>query len=280
MKIDLVLTAHPTEVKRRTIIQKYTKVNNVIDKFSNENNLKTETKLLNHYLYEEITSIWKTDEIKRTRPTSVEEAKWGLAVIEDSLWDAVPKICSRLNKIVQQYTKKALPTKYSPITFGSWMGGDRAAKLYEKELTKLIQDLSMHECSQNLINKVGKSPEPYRVYLRPIRNKMKSTQKEIELHLNGKKPLNNRNMVQSINEVINPLNEVYDSLCSVNCDVIANGVVEAVKELGVKVPVVVRLEGTNANEAQTILEDSGVSIITAKGMKDAAEKVVSAALGS
>ena len=66
----------------------------------------------------------------------------------------------------------------------------------------------------------------------------------------------------------------------VRCDRVANGVVEAVKELGLDVPVVVRLEGTNAEEAQIILEQSGVSIIPAVGMKDAAEKVVSAALGS
>ena len=66
----------------------------------------------------------------------------------------------------------------------------------------------------------------------------------------------------------------------VRCERVANGVVEAVKELGLDVPVVVRLEGTNAEEAQIILEQSGVSIIPAKGMKDAAEKVVSAALGS
>ena len=66
----------------------------------------------------------------------------------------------------------------------------------------------------------------------------------------------------------------------VRCDRVANGVVQAVKELGLDVPVVVRLEGTNAKEAQIILEQSGVSIIPAKGMKDAAEKVVSAALGS
>ena len=66
----------------------------------------------------------------------------------------------------------------------------------------------------------------------------------------------------------------------VRCDRVANGVVEAVKELGLDVPVVVRLEGTNAEEAQIILEQSEVSIIPAKGMKDAAEKVVSAALGS
>lgn len=64
----------------------------------------------------------------------------------------------------------------------------------------------------------------------------------------------------------------------VRCDRVANGVVQAVTELGLKVPVVVRLEGTNADEAQTILKKSGVSIIPATGMKDAAKKVVNAAL--
>ena len=65
----------------------------------------------------------------------------------------------------------------------------------------------------------------------------------------------------------------------VRCDRVANGVVQAVKELGLEVPVVVRLQGTNAEEARTILRESGVSIIPAVSMKDAAEKVVKAALG-
>ena len=64
----------------------------------------------------------------------------------------------------------------------------------------------------------------------------------------------------------------------VRCDRVANGVIQAVKELGLNVPVVVRLEGTNADIAQNILSESGVSILPAAGMKDAAEKVVNAAL--
>ncbi len=66
----------------------------------------------------------------------------------------------------------------------------------------------------------------------------------------------------------------------VRCDRVANGVVQAVTELGLKVQVVVRLEGTNAKEAQEILAKSGVDIIPAVGMKDAAQKVVNAALGN
>ena len=60
----------------------------------------------------------------------------------------------------------------------------------------------------------------------------------------------------------------------VRCDRVANGVVEAVKELGLDVPVVVRLEGTNSEEAKEILARSNLSIIPASDMKDAALKVV------
>jgi succinyl-CoA synthetase beta subunit len=58
------------------------------------------------------------------------------------------------------------------------------------------------------------------------------------------------------------------------CDVVASGVVEASKALGIKVPVVVRLEGTNVEQGQQILQKSGLNFIVADGMKDAAEKVV------
>ena len=58
------------------------------------------------------------------------------------------------------------------------------------------------------------------------------------------------------------------------CDIIATGVVNAVKEIGIKVPVVVRLEGTNVEEGKAILKNSGLAVIPADGMKDAAEKII------
>ncbi len=61
------------------------------------------------------------------------------------------------------------------------------------------------------------------------------------------------------------------------CDIVASGVVEAAKSIGVKVPVVVRLEGTNVEQGQEILRNSGMKFTVAQGMKDAAEKVVALA---
>ena len=63
----------------------------------------------------------------------------------------------------------------------------------------------------------------------------------------------------------------------VRCDMVANGVVAAAKNLGVSIPIVARLEGTNVEEGRRVLRDSGINILTAEGMADAAEKVVSAA---
>ncbi len=63
------------------------------------------------------------------------------------------------------------------------------------------------------------------------------------------------------------------------CDVVAEGVVAAAKDVGVKVPVVVRLEGTNVEQGREILKQSGLAFRVADGMRDAAEKAVAAAAG-
>ena len=58
------------------------------------------------------------------------------------------------------------------------------------------------------------------------------------------------------------------------CDVIANGVVEAVEQVGLEVPLVVRLEGTNVELGKRIIDESGLNVISAEGMKDGARKIV------
>ena len=171
--------------------------------------------------------------MKRSKPSPLDEARWGLAIIEDSLWDTIPKVYKRLNDIFRKNLNKDLPRTFNPIQFGSWMGGDRdgnpnvtaevtkkviffsrwqAAKLYEKELTKLIQDLSMEECSKKIRKIVGKTYEPYRVYLRPIRDKIRKTHQLIESHLNKNVPLKEKELLQDKNEILRPLREIRDSL--------------------------------------------------------------------
>jgi succinyl-CoA synthetase beta subunit len=66
----------------------------------------------------------------------------------------------------------------------------------------------------------------------------------------------------------------------VRCDVIADGIIEAVEQIGVNVPVVVRLEGNNAEIGSDKLSESGLNIISASGLEDAAKLVVGASKGS
>ena len=244
LNIGIVLTAHPTEVKRRTLIQKYHNIIEILEQRNLLKNYPSKMKILDKKLFDELTIIWNTDDLKRFKPSPFDEAKWGLAIIEDSLWDTIPKVYRRLNSIFVQNMGKGLPKNFNPIEFGSWMGGDRdgnpnvtaevtkkvillsrweAAKLYEKALTKLISSYSMEKCSKKIKRKVGKSFEPYRVFLRPLRDKMRTTHRSIEQYLVNNKSLDNRKLLNSREEILKPLRVVRESLEQNQNENIASG---------------------------------------------------------
>ena len=244
LNIGIVLTAHPTEVKRRTLIQKYHNVIEILEQRDLLKSFPSKLKILDKKLFDELTIIWNTDELKRFKPSPFDEARWGLAIIEDSLWDTIPKVYRRLNSIFVQNMDKGLPKNFNPIEFGSWMGGDRdgnpyvtadvtrqvillsrweAAKLYEKALTKIIRSYSMEKCSKKILNKAGKTHEPYRVFLRPLRDKMRITHRSIEQHLVNKKPLDQKKLLSSREEILKPLRVVRESLEQNQNENIASG---------------------------------------------------------
>ena len=244
LNIGIVLTAHPTEVKRRTLIQKYHKIMEILEARDLLKIYPSKLKILDKKLFDELTIIWNTDDLKRYKPSPFDEARWGLAIIEDSLWDTIPKVYRRLNSIFVQNIDKGLPKNFNPIEFGSWMGGDRdgnpnvtaevtkqvillsrweAAKLYEKTLTKIIRSYSMEKCSKKISRKVGKTHEPYRVYLRPLRDKMRITHRTIEQHLVRKKPLNKKKLLSTREEILKPLRVVRESLEQNKNENIASG---------------------------------------------------------
>ena len=244
LDIGIVLTAHPTEVKRRTLIQKYHKIIEILEQRDLLKAFPSKLELLDKKLFDELTIIWNTDDLKRSKPSPFDEARWGLAIIEDSLWDTIPKVYRRLNSIFFKNMNKNLPKNFNPIQFGSWMGGDRdgnpnvtadvtrevillsrweAAKLYEKALTKIIRSYSMDKCSKKIQNKVGKSYEPYRVFLRPLRDKMRITHRSIEQHLVNKKPLDRNKLLTTREEILKPLRIVRESLEENQNENIASG---------------------------------------------------------
>ena len=244
LNIGIVLTAHPTEVKRRTLIQKYHKIIEILEQRELLKDYPSQLKILENQLFDELTIIWNTDDLKRTKPSPFDEARWGLAIIEDSLWDTIPKVYRKLNSIFVRNMNKNLPKNFNPIVFGSWMGGDRdgnpnvtaevtrkvillsrweAAKLYEKALTKIIRSYSMEKCSKKILKKVGNSFEPYRIFLRPLRDKMRITHRLIEQHLVQKKPLDQKKLLSSREEILRPLRVVRESLEQNQNENIASG---------------------------------------------------------
>lgn len=119
LKIELVLTAHPTEVSRRTLIQKYDGINNALSKFDQQKLTPRERQAVLADLKQLISSAWQTDEIRQHRPTPIDEAKWGFTTIEQTLWNAVPKFIRELNGMVQAQCGQNLPLNIAPVRFAS-----------------------------------------------------------------------------------------------------------------------------------------------------------------
>ncbi|USI28139.1 phosphoenolpyruvate carboxylase [Alteromonas macleodii] len=243
LNIDLVLTAHPTEVTRRTLIHKHKELANCLQAIHQESLNDVERKKIETRIADLIAQAWHTEEIRSVRPTPVDEARWGFSVIENSLWEAVPDFMRELDGRLNEDYEVSLPLDASPVQFSSWMGGDRdgnpfvtskvteqvlllarkrAAKLFAIDLDRLQVELSMYDCNDALREKVGDANEPYRALLRPLVDKFVATRDGISDYLAGKNP-DTSNWVESDDELIEPLMLCYQSLLDCGMQVVANG---------------------------------------------------------
>ncbi|ENX38484.1 phosphoenolpyruvate carboxylase [Acinetobacter sp. NIPH 2100] len=244
LKIELVLTAHPTEVSRRTLIQKYDDITDCLSQLDQQKLTPRERQQTIATLKQLVSSAWQTDEIRQHRPTPVDEAKWGFATIEQSLWNAVPKFIRELNELTQQHCEQTLPLSIAPIRFASWIGGDRdgnpnvthqvtqevlwlsrwqAADLYLRDIENLRWELSIQSCSEELTQALGyEHPEPYREYLRETRERLKATRAWLAHRLQGTEA-DDSNIIRNKDELLAPLLLCYRSLIDSNLAEIANG---------------------------------------------------------
>ncbi|HAM18364.1 MAG TPA: phosphoenolpyruvate carboxylase, partial [Alteromonas macleodii] len=243
LNIDLVLTAHPTEVTRRTLIHKHKELADCLQAVHQASLSEVERKKIETRIADLIAQAWHTEEIRSVRPTPVDEARWGFSVIENSLWEAVPDFMRELDGRLNEDYKVSLPLDASPVQFSSWMGGDRdgnpfvtskvteqvlllarkrAAKLFAIDLDRLQVELSMYDCNDALREKVGDANEPYRALLRPLVNKFVATRDGISDYLAGKNP-DTSSWIESDDELIEPLMLCYQSLLDCGMQVVANG---------------------------------------------------------
>ncbi len=243
LNIDLVLTAHPTEVTRRTLIHKHKELADCLQAVHQASLSDVERKKIETRIADLIAQAWHTEEIRSVRPTPVDEARWGFSVIENSLWEAVPDFMRELDGRLNEDYDVSLPLDSSPVQFSSWMGGDRdgnpfvtskvteqvlllarkrAAKLFAIDLDRLQVELSMYDCNEELREQVGDANEPYRALLRPLVNKFIATRDGIADYLAGKNP-DTSNWIESDDELIEPLMLCYKSLLDCGMQVVANG---------------------------------------------------------
>ena len=242
LKIDLVLTAHPTEITRRSLINKHLEIENLLSQLELKGHTEREQSGLEARLEELIAQIWHTLDFREHQPTPVDEAKWGLAVIENSLWDSVPNYMRRLESTSRAATDNNLALDFSPISFSFWMGGDRdgnpnvtakitrqvimlcrwkALDLYINELTQLIDDLSMSRCDQALADFTNQAREPYRHVMRKLRTDLRIAIADLERQISGEPSHGIK--APNFDQLWQPLKLCYDSLHNCGMDRIARG---------------------------------------------------------
>ena len=243
LNIQLVLTAHPTEVTRRTLIQKYEEIFNALNDLDTQPHEYEKDRVLEH-LKRVIAQIWYTDEIRQQKPTPEDEAKWGYSVIEGSLWQALPRFYREVDQLLAKRNIPPLPIHINPIKFHSWMGGDRdgnpnvtakvtrnvlllgqwmAADLYLRNLDVLVNTLSMDQCNDTLKAVVGDIKEPYRHLLHELRERLRETQNSVSKQLKHPERSFNKPPISHISSLIEPLKLCYDSLIECGMHIVANG---------------------------------------------------------
>ena len=210
LRIELVLTAHPTEVQRRRLVQKHNRIAAALATRDRADLTVPEREELLTSIRREIVTAWETSEVRERQPTPLDEVRSGLIVFEQSLWDALPRYVQSLDRALRGATGSGLPIDAAPLRFGSWIGGDRdgnpnvtptvtrracllsrwaASGLYLQEIDAVRDELSIESATPELREIVGDAHEPYRELLRGVRARMLDTQRWTEAALRTEEEL-------------------------------------------------------------------------------------------
>ena len=178
LRVELVLTAHPTEATRRTVLEAHRRIAALLTRLDDEGTPLSERQRLEDALAEEITLLWQTDEIRSKRPRVVDEIRQGLWFFEQSFWNAIPEL--------ERALVERLAGAGEALRFGTWIGGDLdgnpnvgpetvadalerarqlARDLYRAELRELGAAWGMSTTVIGRVPEVGDADEPFRAVL-------------------------------------------------------------------------------------------------------------------
>lgn len=246
LSIELVLTAHPTEITRRTLIHKLVEVNNCLSQLDHSDLADYERNQIMRRLRQLVAQSWHTDEIRKNRPSPIDEAKWGYAVVENSLWEGVPAFLREFNEQLENSLGYQLPVEAVPVRFTAWMGGDRdgnpnvtaditrhalllsrwkATDLFLRDIAVLVSELSMTECTPELRALAGGDDvqEPYRELMKKLRTQLTETQVYLAAKIKGERATRPDNLLVKNEQLWEPLYACYQSLKACGMSIIANG---------------------------------------------------------
>jgi len=266
LQIELVLTAHPTEVLRRTLVMKYDAIGRALEQ--RRVNVATLERL--------IAEAWHSDEVRHERPTPQDEAKWGYAVIEHSLWDALPRFLRIFDTSLVRSGRQPLEPTAAPIRFATWMGGDRdgnpnvtakvtrdvlmlarwmAADLYLRDVDALQGSLSMTHANDELCTRTGDSHEPYRAILKEVRDRLRRTRDWAEG--NDPSPPAERDRIYfEVADLAEPLALCHRSLHECHMGLIADGpLLDTLRRVAAFGTTLVRLDVRQSSDRHTLVLD-------------------------
>lgn len=169
--VELVFTAHPTQALRGSLLKKYAKIRTEIDRLHNSRMSPYEKTESLEAIRSHIMAAWRTDEIRRTKPSPQDEMRQGLSYFHETIFSSLPVFQRRIDTALKNIGQPMLPLEHNLFHFGSWMGGDRdgnpfvtpettrevvitarlsAVNLYFQQMEQLMFDLSTWRCNAEL----------------------------------------------------------------------------------------------------------------------------------
>ncbi|PPA70857.1 phosphoenolpyruvate carboxylase [Jeotgalibacillus proteolyticus] len=125
LSIELIITAHPTEATKRTVLEIQKRISLLLRQLDNRILTKKERRKLDDSLFNEITALWQTDELRHRKPTVMDEVKNGLYYFDKTLFSVLPAIHQELEEKLSDYYPDIKWEVPNFLHFGSWIGGDR-----------------------------------------------------------------------------------------------------------------------------------------------------------